>query len=483
MHHLLAASALDQATAIRDGEVTSRELTQASLEAIEQLDPEIHAMLDLRPDQSLAHADDADRSLRADGPHSVLHGVPYVAKDLLHARGWKTTFGSAAFAGRHADTNSVAVERLVRAGAVLVGKANTPEFGLAAETTNQLGPDTLNPWDVSRTPGGSSGGTAAAVAAGMCAFGLGTDAGGSIRLPAAFCGLVGVKPTYGRVPLEDVQAGWVHPTDTVGPLSRSVSDAAAVLALIAGHDARDATSRRTPVPDYLDAMVRSEGSMSVIVGDLGMGRPSRDVAAVVQDVLAAVDGLDVRKDVEPADVVAERHPFLLMWTLLACAWYAQVGELVDSSPDRFAEYTHAFVDAGREFTVRDYLAAEQEARQLRERIDQLLSTADVLIVPATAVTAWPLNTPPEEIDGEPAAAEGGITYGALPYLAAFSITGHPVVSVPCGWDAHGLPVGVQVVARHWEEATAIRAARLIERHADVGSRWPAVSVRELMESG
>ena len=455
---LLWLSGLEQAELIRSRQVSSRELVDATLERIDALDATLGAFISVNADQARREASAADAH-RTDRP---LHGVPFCVKDLIRTAGLRTTHGSAVHRNSVPDSDAPTVTRMRDAGAIVIGKANTPEFGLAAETFTTFGPRACNPHDVSRTTGGSSGGTAAAIAAGLSAIGLGSDAGGSIRLPAAWCGVTGLKPTYGRVPCEVNARLADHPSETVGPMARTVADLGLMMDIIAGHHPADPTSSREPTARYLDAARSTTAAPLVGWGlDLGMGAVDDDIAGGVQRSAAALaqSGLSVR---ESSLRITGRHPFLVMFDLIAGAVLGRLEDIADAHWDELAPYSREFLDAGRRLGAADYTRAVYEAKQVRAQVDDELEGVDVIMLPTTAVVAWPHENPPATVAGRTAAAHGGITYGGLPFLAMASITGHPAMSVPCGVNADGLPLSVQLVARHFNEAALLQVAARLE---------------------
>ena len=454
---LLWLSGIEQAELIRSRQVSARELVEATLARIDALDAKVGAFITVNAEQARRDAAYADEH-PTDRP---LHGVPLCVKDLISTAGLRTTHGSAVHRDYVPDHDAPTVTRTREAGAIVIGKANTPEFGLAAETFTMFGPRACNPHDLSRTTGGSSGGTAAAIAAGMSAIGLGSDAGGSIRLPAAWCGVSGLKPTYGRVPCEVSARLADHPSETVGPMARTVDDLALMMDIIAGHHPSDPTSSRQPKARYLEAARSTDARPVVAWGtDLGMGAVDDDIATALQNAAGALaqSGLSVH---ESTLRITGRHPFFVMFDLIAGAVLGRLEDIADAHWDELAPYSREFLDAGRRLGAADYTRAVYEAKQVRAQLDDELEQADVVMFPTTAVVAWPHETPPATVAGRPPAEHGGITYGGLPFLALASISGHPAMSVPCGVNGDGLPLSVQLVARHFDEAALLPvAARL-----------------------
>jgi amidase len=457
---LVWASATEQAQLVRSGQVSARELCDTVLDRIDHIDGALGSFLHVEPDAVRRAADAADRARAAGEALGPLHGVPVGIKDLLDTVDLPTTYGSALTRDHRPDGDAVAVERLRAAGAIVLGKANTPEHGLGAESFTTFGPRTANPWDLSRTAGGSSGGSAAAVAAGLGAIGLGTDAGGSIRLPAAWCGVLGLKPTYGRVPVNrPVPGGADHPCTTAGPLARHVEDLALMMDVIAGADRREPTSLPFPVPDHRGALAAGAGrKLRVAYGlDLGMGACDDAIACGVE---ASVEALAAHGAIveESSLRIGEPHPFFVMFEHVAAWCSARLADVGDRA-DELAPYSRPFLELGAELTAARFLRAVREAKLLRAAVDEALRDVDVLALPATAVVAWHHGTPPATVAGRPPASHGGIAYGGLPYLALANLTGHPAAVVPCGLDQHGMPVAVQLIARAWEEPTLLVAAQ------------------------
>jgi Asp-tRNA(Asn)/Glu-tRNA(Gln) amidotransferase A subunit family amidase len=454
---LLWASAVEQARHVRDKQVSSAELTALVLDRVDEVDGEVAAFVTIDADGARAAAAAADAATARGEGAGPLHGVPFTVKDLLDTAGLRTTFGSRLYADNVPAADAASVARMRSAGAVLIGKVNTPEFGLAAETYNDVSRRTNNPWSLDRTTGGSSGGSAAAVAAGMGAVSLGTDAGGSIRLPSSWCGVFGLKPTYGRVPTNPKTIRANHPTETAGPIARHVEDIAATLDVIAGHDVRDPSSLRMPITPAVDAVHDLDSPLRVRFGlDLGMGVADDDVNKAILSALDALSATGAEVEESTLDV-GTPHPFLVMFDLIA-GWASEHFAYAEPRFDDLMDYSQTFIDTGRKLSAGDYVRAVHDAKAVGVRVDEELARCDVLAFPVTAVVAWPHGQPPELVGGKPPSAFGGITYGGLPYLALANITGHPAMSVPVGLDGAGMPIAVQLVGRHFDERTVLRAA-------------------------
>jgi aspartyl-tRNA(Asn)/glutamyl-tRNA(Gln) amidotransferase subunit A len=458
---LLERGVGEQAALVRDRQVSATELCQAVLERIADVDGDVGSLLTVDEAGALAAAAAADKVTANGGAVGPLHGVPITIKDLFATAGLRTTYGSAVLRDAVPDHDAPAVRRLREAGAVIVGKANTPEFGLAAETYGRVGPRCANPWDLERTSGGSSGGSAAAVAARIGSFSLASDAGGSIRLPAAWCGVVGLKTTYGRVPMGRPHAPADHPMETAGPIVRSVADAALTLDVIAGADPEDPTSLPVPAPNAVAGLTGVDAPLRIRFGiDLGMGVVDIDIERSLLAAMSAAEGCGAI--VEPSELdVGEPHPFFLMFDLVAGSVSARLEPMLGRK--EMADYTRSFLDTGLDLTAADHARAVYRAKSLRVLVDAELEHCDVIALPITAVSAWPHGSSPEEVGGQPVAAHGGIAYGGLPHLALANVTGHPALTLPCGLDRAGLPIGIQLIGPTFGEATLLRAAARLEQ--------------------
>lgn len=461
---------------IVDGEISSVEMTEASLRRIAQLEPQLHAFITLDEEGALKSAKEADARLASRSEPGVLHGVPIVVKDLEVTKGLRTTLGSSFFKDWIPDYDSVAVERLRATGAVILGKTNTPEFGNREETFSNVAPTCNNPWDVGRMPGGSSGGTAAAIASGMCSIGTGSDGGGSVRLPASFCGIFGHKPTHGRIPRFGGQAQPAYNSaGTSGPMSNDVRDSAILNQALSGFDARDPGSVKAPVPDYLTSL--EEGVAGMRIGTtmtLGISDVNDDVAEMVEASWSAFSELGAR--IKPLDIEFDPIPKDAWWTLWTAGQVAMYGYLADERPEDLMPYTLEMIEHGRTLTGADVAVALRNVQNLQLKLHLLFEEFDLVLAPTNAAVAWPHLQPPEEIGSSPNDdAMAGINYGAIPFTMIFNSSFNPAASIPCGFGEGGMPVGLQLIGDYDEDATVLRASRAFEKARPwVGAR-PAVS--------
>ena len=427
------------AAQVRAGEVSAEEALEAALARIEERDDRIGAFLTVAAESARREAAAADRAVRDGAELGPLHGVPVAIKDLEWTAGIRTTYGSRAFEAFVPREDAIGVARLRAAGAIVIGKTNTPEFGLIGETRNLLGPETRNPWDLERTVGGSSGGSAAAVAAGMVPIATGNDTAGSITCPSAMCGLVGVKPTHGRVP------NWPEPRDSrlfldSGPIARTVADAALMLDVMSGPDPRDPVSRLSgPVPER-----RSEPRVAWSP-DWGWLAVDDEVRTAAEAAASAFEELGYRVEPDRPDVGDAMEILLPLIAGDAIALLDGLGADRDAlSPEARDE-----LELLGEPDVATFIQALNRLWHYRDAVDRFFERYDLMITPSTAVPAFPLGRPPSSIGGRPVTPRW-ITF--MPFQAPWNLTGQPTASVPCGRSADGLPIGLQITApRHGDE--------------------------------
>lgn len=456
-------TAIELARSVATRQVSPVELMQATLAQAERLDPALNCFATYAPEQALEAAKEAEQALMSGQPVGPLHGLPISIKDLIAVKDLKYTFGSRAMASNVATVDAPSVERIRAAGACIIGKTTTSEFGCKAVGDSPLSGITRNPWDTTKTPGGSSAGAAASVAAGITPFALGTDGGGSIRIPASLCGLFGIKAQFGRVPVYPVSA---TPTLAhVGPLTRTVRDAALLLSVISGYDSRDPFSVAGAVPDYLGACELPIKGMRVAWSrTLGYARPDPEVADIAER--AARVFMDLGCDVVEIDRVMDEDPVDL-WT---SEFYAGVGVRLKK---QLAEQGGLLDPAVAEM-LKDALAQSSEAYytqvfrryELRDRMRIFFEKFDLLLTPTLPCAAFDvgLNTPPQLTDRN--------IVDWVYYTYPFNLTGQPAASIPAGWTRAGLPVGLQMVARSHHENDIFRAASKFEASQPWDDRKP-----------
>jgi len=449
------------AAAIRRGELSPREAVQAALDRIERDDGAFNSFLAVRGEESLAEAD----ALGA--PSGPLHGVPLAVKDVIDVAGTRTTAASKVLADNVATADAIVVARLRRAGAIIVGKLNTHEFAFGASTTSAAFGPARNPWDTERICGGSSGGSGAAVAAGLVPGTLGTDTAGSIRIPAAFCGVTGIRPSTGRVPNRGVvPVSWTY--DTVGPLARTAEDCALLLDAIAGPDPDDASTTPVAGEPCLDALQLGVTGLRIgVVSHLMGGEVPLDpgVAAAVETALVVLE--DLGAHVERVDAAfLRRAEVVQQLVMLPEAAEAHLPWLRTKLADYGAD-VRARLLAGLLLPSSAPITGQRARRALAEEARPLFERYDLLAAPEMPLVAPRIGEDPVEVDGH----ELAYRLSLIPYNSPWSCLGVPTASVPCGF-VDGLPVGLALTGRRLGEATVLRAAHAYQQVTDWHERRP-----------
>jgi aspartyl-tRNA(Asn)/glutamyl-tRNA(Gln) amidotransferase subunit A len=435
---------------LAQGKLSPFELAQQHIARIDAVDPGLNCFITATPESALAEARAAEESLGRGEQRGPLHGIPLALKDLIDTRSVRTTAGSTFFAERVPDADAAAVERLRQAGAVLLGKLNMHEWALGVTNDNPHFGACRNPWARHRITGGSSGGSAAALAAGLCMGSLGSDTGGSIRIPAALCGVVGLKPTFGRVSVRGVvPLSWN--LDHVGPMARHVSDVALLLQAIAGFDPRDPYSVDVAVDDYVSDLARgvegwraslaSEACVGGVDGEVG--RAVREAAKVFAGLGASVEEVDVPRFAEAARANG------LMTTADAAVFHR---ERLAVQPDGFGADVLSRLRRGGSYTAGEYVDARRLQSVLKRELATWFQECGLLLLPTTPIAA-PVR------DGLDAVEAARVL---TRFTAPFNLTGLPAISLPCGFTRDGLPIGLQIVGPAWSEARLLRAAHAYE---------------------
>ncbi|MFJ5677891.1 amidase [Streptomyces sp. NPDC093097] len=449
-YELSLAAAAD---AIRARRLSPVELVDSVLDRIEEVEPHLRAYVAVTAERARRSARTAEREAADGRIRGPLHGIPMGLKDLIDVAGMATTASSRVRSGHRADADSTVVARLTEAGAVLVGKTHTHEFAYGLTT-----PQTHNAWDPSRVAGGSSGGSAVAVAAGAAGFALGTDTGGSIRVPAALNGIVGLKPTYGLVPRHGVTAlSWS--LDHVGPLTRTVEDAALVLPALAGPDPRDPASLPTPLADHR----RPDGTdlTGLRVGvprNYFFDRVTPDVETAVRRAIDRMATLGARL----VDVDIPLTPYIqaTQWGLMVPEATANHERTLRTVPDRYADDVRVLLEAGALLPAGDYLRAQRARTLMREAWTRLLDEVDVIAAPTVPLTAVPADQ--ETISWSDGTVES-VSDAYVRLCAPANITGVPSLSIPVGHDRAGMPIGMQLLGRPLGEPVLLRAGHAYEQ--------------------
>ena len=471
---LTLASATELAQSIRAGKCTARDVTEAMLARIELLNPTLNALCTPNA-AALVEADAIDARRASGAAPRALEGVPFLVKDNIVTRGIRTTFGSKLLEHHIPDEDATSVERMRAAGGVLLGKTNTPEFAHDVNTSNLVFGTTRNPWDVNRTAGGSSGGTGCAVAAGFAPIGLGTDLGGSIRIPASFNGLFGIRPVPGRVPFYPTEFAWDTLVQHVqGPLTRNVEDLGLALSVLAGCDDRDPTSLPDQGLDFVRAardgldLQGKHIALSINLGGLVPVAP--DVEAAVR---AAANGFASLGCVVEEDCFDTTD---LTAIIRGTRSFGMIARYIDRYEAHGAEMTAPLLNqikGAMEVDVREVTNAERLRSDYWHRVRQFLLRYDYIITPAVGDTAFRLDAPLPDHVGEAAVAR---YYDIFLTAYAFSVTGLPAMSVPCGFDQNGLPIGLQIVGPRLREDLVLGAASTFSRAHPQHVRRAAVDI-------
>ncbi|GAA4012701.1 amidase [Streptomyces marokkonensis] len=443
-------SLTEASRAVRARELSPVELTESVLARIAAVEGRLGAYVTVAADAALAAAVRAEREISGSGPRGPLHGIPMALKDLIDAERMPTTASSHVRAGHVAERDSRVAERLGAAGAVLLGKTHTHEFAYGLTT-----PQTNNAWDHSRVAGGSSGGSAVAVAAGGATFAMGTDTGGSIRVPAALNGVVGLKPTYGLVPRTGVTSlSWS--LDHVGPLARTVQDVALVLSATAGHDPCDPVSVSGPVPDRFPG------------GDLRglkVGVPrnhyfDRVTPEVEESVRGAIERLaELGAELVDVEIPMARYIQAVQWGLMVPEATAYHERSLRAAPDLYAADVRILLEAGELTSAGDYLRAQRARTMMRDAWARMFDGIDVLAAPTVPMTAAEAGQ--EAVEWSDGTTEA-VSDSYVRLCAPANITGVPALTLPVGHDRAGLPIGMQLMARPFHDATVLRVGRVYE---------------------
>jgi aspartyl-tRNA(Asn)/glutamyl-tRNA(Gln) amidotransferase subunit A len=470
MQDLVWTSIGELARLIAAKEISPVEVVSAHLARIDALDGRLRAYITVLREPALEAARAAEAAVLGGGSLGRLHGVPIGLKDLCSTRDAPTTGGSKILADAAPAEDATVVARLRRAGAIILGKLNMHEFAYGPEGLNAHFGTPRNPWDprLHRIPGGSSSGSAVAVASGLCPGALGSDTGGSIRIPAALCGIVGLKPTYGRVSRAGIlPLSWS--LDHIGPMARSAADCALMLAVIAGYDARDPTTSALPVPDYPAALTGEIRGLRV-----GLLRPFFLEAAgvvlrqAVEQAAKTLEGLGAR--VEEVSLPHASHAAGVSLAILAPEALSYHARWLRQRPADYQPDVAERLKLGAFVSAVQYLRAQRIRALARDEVDAVLAHADVLLAPATPMVATALGQTEVMVDRE----TYDVRTSLLRFTRPFNVSGHPVSVVPCGFTAAGLPIGMQVIGRPFDEATVLRVADAYQRATDWHTRRPPV---------
>lgn len=471
MAELCFKDAVDLARMIRDKEVSASEVMTAFLSQIEQVNPKVNAICSfIGEEAALSAAKKADEKLAKGEPVGPLHGLPHAVKDLALTDGIRTTFGSRIYKDFIAGEDALFVERLKQGGAIIIGKTNTPEFGAGSQTFNEVFGATRNPYDLSKTCGGSSGGAAVALACGMAPLADGSDLGGSLRNPASFCNVVGFRPSPGRVPSHPVTLAW-NTLSVEGPMARTVQDVALLLSLMAGPDERSPISINEPASIFSRPLQRDfKGARVAWSRDLGR-YPVQSVVNEVCDrarpVFAAlgcqVD--DSQPDFNDTDEIFQ--------TLRAWGFAQTRGDDLIKHRSLMKDTVIWNIEQGLKLSGADVARAEAKRTQLYHRVREFMELYEFLILPVSQVAPFPVDIDwVREIDG----VKMGSYIDWMATCYAITLTGLPAISVPCGFTSDGLPIGLQIVGRHRRDFDVLQLAFAFEQATQYGAIRPSVAI-------
>lgn len=456
----------EQARLLRTRQASPVELLESTFRQIKRLDGRLNAYVTIMRDSAMAEARAAESEIARGSYRGPLHGIPIALKDLLYTKGVRTTGGSKILADFVPDEDATVVRRLKEAGAVLTGKTGMHEFAYGPVGTNPHYGDVRNPWDLERVTGGSSSGSAAAVATFMCSAALGSDTGGSIRIPASLCGLVGIKPTYGRVSRYGaLPCAWS--LDNVGPLARTAEDTALVLTAIAGYDPKDPASSRVSVADYASDLSRSvSGTRVAVLREYTTDPMEPDVVSAFWAAIEALKGLGM--SVEEISMPVVESAIGASTAILATEVSCYHEENLRTRPGDYGADVRARLESGLLIAATDYVKGQRIRRLLVDRFVDLLQRYDVVVCPTEPTTAPRFDQDSVQYDGYTELRGPSL----VRHTRLFNLNSLPTLSVPCGFASNGMPVGLQVAAAPFAEGTALRVAHAYEQATPWHTRVP-----------
>jgi len=469
---ICAFSAVEMARLLRAKQLSAREALAEHLDRIDRVNPAVNAIVTLVPEQAVAAATRADEALARGADVGPLHGLPIAHKDLQPTRGIRTTFGSPIFKDFVPTEDSLLVDRLARAGAIVVGKTNTPEFGAGSQTFNPVFGATRNPYDLSKTCGGSTGGGAVALACGMLPIADGSDMGGSLRNPASFCNVVGFRPSPGRVPIWPSTMGW-SALSVEGPMARSVEDAALLLSALAGPDSRSPIALPEPGRRFAARLDRDFTGVRVAWWrDLGGLPMDRRVSTQVNAQRHLFESLGcIVEEAEP-DFSDSDEIFKTLRATAFLAGFASLAGSVAGYREMVKDTIRWELHRGAQLTASDVARAETKRTMLYHQMRQFMERYEFFVLPVSQVPPFDVTQPfVTEIEG--VAMETYIDWMKSCYY--ISATGHPAISVPAGFTDDHLPIGLQIVGRHQDDWGVLQIAHAYEQASGAARQWPALA--------
>jgi aspartyl-tRNA(Asn)/glutamyl-tRNA(Gln) amidotransferase subunit A len=451
---------------VQSGEITPRELMEETLKRIEAVNPKLNAFVSLQPERAMDEAKAMTERLAKRENLGPLAGLPIGVKDLEDAAGMVTSFGSIPYRANVAQHDSIQVARLRKAGAIVVGKTNTPEHGFTGFTKNRLHGTTRNPWNLDRTPGGSSGGSAAAVSGGIVAVCTGSDGGGSVRIPASYTGCFGLKTSYGRIPWGPAPYLWMYRLAGHGPLTRTVADAALYLDCVAGYHPADPDSLPKPPVSYLENLERLPRGLRLgFSPTLGYARVQSDVLAVVEEAVRTFGDLKHKVEIWDGALPDVGEAWS---TMFACDAYATLEADLKKHREEMGKALVASLEAVKSMSLANIFAAQRVRTAVNVLLEELFDRYDLLLTPTMPTEAFgAAGPPPSAINGHPISI-----LGAVAFTYPFNFTGHPAASVRAGFAKSGLPVGLQIVGPRHRDDLVLQAAYVYEQARPWNECWP-----------
>jgi len=439
-------------------QISPVELTQLYFDRINSLNSKLNAYLTLNYDDALNAAKSAETAIINDKIIGPLHGIPIAIKDMEPTKGLRTTLGSLILENNIPTKDSIMVEKIKNSGAIILGKTNTSEFGAIGTCENKLGDPCKNPWDVTKTSGGSSGGSAAAIATGMAAITSGGDGGGSIRIPASYCGTYGIKPTQGRVAKYSASPNWIAQN---GPITRTVQDAALLLQTISGYHKDDKYSVQKKVPNFLEYLKKDLKNLRIgWSSNFGHIPVSKEVANITSEAAKNFESFGC--SVEEIDLKIEKWAWDSWWTTHNAHAYSNNGKLLESNPYQLTWYYKRCLKLGKSITGEAYGNALKQRTALITQFKKIFEKFDLILSPTMPDTAFSIENYPEKINNTPLFPDPW--YGTIQFTHPINTIGNPAASIPCGLTSNNMPVGLHIIGRPWDEITILAVSAAFEQN-------------------
>jgi len=467
-------SAYSMAEKIRSQELTSQEITEVIIERIEDVNPKINAYCTTTFDIARKMAKLADEKVKKGEKIGLLNGIPTSVKDLMQTKGIRTTYGSKLYENFIPDEDDIAVQRLKEAGYVLLGKTNTPDFGHIALTNNLIFGQTKNPWDLEKNSGGSSGGAASAVASGLSPLALGSDGGGSIRIPSSLCGVFGLKPTFGRIPRYPTIGVAFWTMDHYGPITRSVKDAALMLDVMKGNHPSDSNSFPYVGINYVDNIEEKPQKLNIGISmTLGFFRSLEDeVEKCVFNSAQKFEEFDWNIENSKIKIKKTERAFGM---LVSSGYAGDLKKDFEKNPDDVSPDLASIISYGSSLSAMDLVRAKAVRKEVYKAFDQFFKEYDVLITPTTPIPAFKIEMGERGTIFPMIKGKSLNISSWMSYTYPFNLTGLPAASIPCGWTSEGLPIGMQIIGRRFDEKTVLQVSKAFEEIAPWQAKRPDIT--------